>query len=87
MTLPQLRKVLLVAVALDTIWQFRRFGLVFNMTGGGPGNATEILPLYVYKNYFKFFEYGYASAVAVTLAVIMMVCSIPYILSVVRSER
>lgn len=86
-TLPQLRKVVLVAVALDTIWQFRRFGLVFNMTGGGPGNSTEILSLYIYKNYFKFFEYGYASAVAVILAVIMLALSIPYMVSVVRSER
>ncbi|MGH3321484.1 MAG: carbohydrate ABC transporter permease [Streptosporangiaceae bacterium] len=86
-TLPQLRKVILVAVALDTIWQFRRFGLVYNMTGGGPGDATEILSLFIYKNYFKFFNYEYASAVAVTLAVIMLALSIPYVFSVVRRER
>lgn len=85
-TLPQLRRVLIVAVALDTIWQFRRFGLVFNMTGGGPGDATEILSLYIYRVYFQFFQFEYASAVAVTLAVIMLLLSLPYIYAALRES-
>jgi ABC-type sugar transport system permease subunit len=74
----------LIALALDTIWQFRRFGLVYNMTQGGPGNATEILPLAIYNQYFKFFNFEYASAMAVVLAVIMLIISIPYIRLVAR---
>jgi multiple sugar transport system permease protein len=83
-TLPLLKRMFIVATALDTIWQFRRFGLVYNMTAGGPGHATEILPLYIYKQYFKYFNFEYASAVAVALAVIMLAISIPYVRMVVR---
>lgn len=83
-TIPNLRRMILIALALDTIWQFRRFGLVYNMTLGGPGNATEILSLYVYKQYFRYFNFEYASAIAVVLAIIMLVLSFPYVRAMVR---
>ena len=86
-TLPQLRPIVIVALALDTIWQFRRFGLIYNMTLGGPGRLTEILSLNIYKTYFEFFEYEYASAMAVVLAVIMVVVSVPYVRNAVRRHR
>ena len=40
-TIPLLKPMMIIAVALDTIWQFRRFGLVYNMTLGGPGHVTH----------------------------------------------
>jgi multiple sugar transport system permease protein len=83
-TIPMMGRMILIAVALDTIWQFRRFGLVFNMTAGGPGNATEILSLYVYKQYFRYFNFEYAAAIAVVLALIMLLLSLPYIGAMVR---
>lgn len=78
-TIPGLARMFQVALALDIIWQFRRFGLVYNMTQGGPGNATDILPMAIYRQYFKYFNFEYASAMAVVLAAIMIVISIPYI--------
>lgn len=83
-TIPNLKRMIMIALALDTIWQFRRFGLVYNMTQGGPGNATEILSLYVYKQYFRYFNFEYAAAVAVVLAIIMLVLSFPYVRAMVR---
>jgi multiple sugar transport system permease protein len=83
-TIPSMREMIFVAVALDTIWQFRRFGLVFNMTVGGPGNVTEILSLYVYKQYFRYFNFEYAAAIAVILAVVMLIISLPYVRAMVR---
>jgi multiple sugar transport system permease protein len=95
-TIPLLKRMIIVAVALDTIWQFRRFGLIYNMTLGGPGHIiynmtlggpghiTEILSLYVYKQYFKYFNFEYASAVAVVMAVIMLIISFPYVRMMVR---
>ena len=83
-TIPNMRGMIVIAVALDTIWQFRRFGLVFNMTAGGPGNATEILSLYVYKQYFRYFNFEYAAAIAIVLAIIMLLLSIPYVRAMVR---
>jgi len=83
-TLPSLSSMFQIAFALDVIWQFRRFGLVYNMTAGGPGNATDILPLAIYRQYFKYFNFEYASAMAVVLAVIMIVVSIPYVRMMVK---
>jgi len=83
-TVPGLVRMVQVALALDVIWQFRRFGLVYNMTQGGPGNATDILPLAIYRQYFKYFNFEYASAMAVVLAAIMIVISIPYVRMMVK---
>jgi len=86
-TIPLMRGMMLIAVALDTVWQFRRFGLIVNMTGGGPGNVTEILSLYVYKQYFRYFNFEYAAAIALVLAVIMLVLSVPYVRAMVQRLR
>ena len=83
-SLPLLGRMFIIAAALDTIWQFRRFGLIFNMTAGGPGHVTEILSLYIYKHYFRYFNFEYASAIAVVLAIIMLAISFPYVRMIVR---
>ncbi len=83
-TMPGISRMAQVALALDVIWQFRRFGLVYNMTQGGPGTATDILPLAIYRQFFKYFNFEYASAMAVVLAVIMIIISIPYVRMMVK---
>ena len=83
-TVPNLLRIIVIALALDTIWQFRRFGLIYNMTLGGPGHTSEILSLYIYKHYFKYFNFEYASAMAVVMAVIMIIISYPYIRMITR---
>jgi multiple sugar transport system permease protein len=83
-TLPLLKPIIVIAAALDMIWQFRRFGLVYNMTQGGPGRSTEILSLHAYKEYFRFFNYEYASAMAVSLGLIILVLSVPYVRTTLR---
>jgi multiple sugar transport system permease protein len=86
-TLPGISRVMYIAIALDTIWQMRRFGLIYNMTSGGPGHATEILSLYIYKHYFKYFNFEYASAMAVVMALIMLIISFPYIRMIAKREQ
>ncbi|MFB0545718.1 MAG: carbohydrate ABC transporter permease [Anaerolineae bacterium] len=85
-TLPGLRKILVVALALDTIWESRRFGLVQAMTQGGPGHMTEILPTLIYKEYFKFFRFEYASAIAVVMSLLLLLISLPYIRIITSTE-
>lgn len=85
-TLPSLRKMIVVALALDVIWETRRFGLVQVMTAGGPGDKTEILSTLVYKQYFSFFRFEYASAVAVVMTVILLAASLPYIRLILKTE-
>lgn len=85
-TLPQLKTMIIIALALDTVWQFRMFGLVYTLTGGGPGRQTETLPLLVYKQYFNYFNFEYAATVAVTSAVMMLMLSLPYLWIMLRRE-
>lgn len=85
-TLPGLRKMLVVALALDTVWEVRRFGLIQAMTQGGPGTLTEILSTLVYKQYFKFFRFEYASSIAVVMTGLLLLLTLPYIRMISREE-
>jgi multiple sugar transport system permease protein len=78
-TLPNLRTMLIIALVLDTIWECRLFGLVFSLTGGGPGDATQTLPLLVYRQSFEFFNTAYSAAIAVVLALAMFAIAVPYL--------
>lgn len=78
-TLPQLRDVLLVVILLRAIWDFKEFDLIFLLTGGGPIISTQTLPLMVYKEAFGLNDMGRASAVAVTMMLVMLVFMILYL--------
>lgn len=83
-TLPNLKQMIAIATVLDIIWQTRRFGLIWVMTEGGPARSTEILSVLAYRQYFKFFNFEYASAISVILALILLLIGIPYIRAVSR---
>jgi multiple sugar transport system permease protein len=84
-TLPQLRDVLLVVVLLRAIWDFKEFDLIYLLTGGGPLIGTQTLPLLVYKEAFGLNDMGRASAVAVTMMLVMLAFMIPYLRQAKRS--
>ncbi|HAF70569.1 TPA: sugar ABC transporter permease [Candidatus Acetothermia bacterium] len=83
-TLPNLKRMIVIATILDIIWQTRRFGLIWVMTQGGPARSTEILSVLAYKNYFKFFNFEYASAMSVAMAIFLLVVGLPYVRMIVR---
>lgn len=85
-TLPGLRKVFIVALALDTIWEVRRFGLIQAMTGGGPGTLSEVFSTQVFKQYFQFFNFEYASAMAIAMTGLLLLVSLPYVRMIVRQD-
>lgn len=85
-TLPGLSTIILIALALDMVWEFRRFALVLAMTGGGPGTLTEVLSTLVYKSYFQFFTFEYASAMAILMSAVLFFLSLPYIILVGRER-
>jgi multiple sugar transport system permease protein len=72
-TLPNLYPVLLIAVMLRFMDNFRFIDSVLALTGGGPGNATKILPVYLFEVSFKFFKLGRGAAIALTLLVVTIV--------------
>jgi ABC-type sugar transport system permease subunit len=49
------------------------------MTGGGPGNATLTLPIYIFNQFFRFSDIGYSSALAVLLFGILLVFAVIYL--------
>lgn len=64
-TFPLLVPYLLVAAILRTIDAVKSIDLIFVMTSGGPGTASETINLYLYSNAFAFYNVGYASAISV----------------------
>jgi multiple sugar transport system permease protein len=78
-TLPQLKDVLVVVILLRAIWDFKEFDLIYLMTGGGPIIATQTLPLMVYKDAFGLYDMGRASAVAVSMMIVMLVFMLLYL--------
>lgn len=86
-TLPLLIPHMLLAALLRSIESFKIFDKVFALTGGGPGQATETLSMYLYRLGFKFFEVGMASAVAIVMVVIAGVLAAFYAASILRSGK
>lgn len=85
-TIPNLRHMLIIALVLDTIWESRLFGMVYSMTGGGPGYATQILTVLSYKQYFQFFNVPYGASMAVLLALVLFCISLPYLRMSMRQQ-
>jgi raffinose/stachyose/melibiose transport system permease protein len=66
-TLPQLRHTIVGSTTLILVGSLTSFDVVFVLTGGGPGDATRILPLHMYLTGFVRYDMGRASAIAVVL--------------------
>ena len=63
-TLPGLRNIVIIVLLLSTIWTFNDFGIVYILTKGGPGGATQVLPVFTYEMAFGAQRLGEAVAVA-----------------------
>lgn len=72
-TLPLIKPMVATAMSLNCIGSLKFFDLVFNMTEAGPNHATEVLATHLYTQGFKFFKYGYASAIGVVLLVLCLI--------------
>lgn len=79
-TLPGLRPVSATVVLLSTIWTFNMFPVIYLLTRGGPGDATEILVTYAYRISFVNSprEYGAASAWGVLILLVLMLFAVVY---------
>ncbi len=71
-TLPLLRPTMLFIAVTQFIGQMQVFGQPLIMTGGGPGHESRTVTLYLYQQAWAFFRLGYASAMSVVLALIMI---------------
>jgi ABC-type sugar transport system permease subunit len=85
-TLPLLRNVLLVALVLRTLGTMQAFDLMYGLTGGGPGNATESLPMYIYQTAFVDLHWGYGSALSVILFFVILIFAGLYVKFLYRTD-
>jgi len=63
--LPHGKFILMLGILLRTIDSFKSMDIIFTMTGGGPGNVTELIGLTLYRQAFNAFTMGRASALAI----------------------
>jgi ABC-type sugar transport system permease subunit len=73
LTLPLLRPILALVIVLNLIGAFQVFDIVQVATKGGPANATNVLQMYIYSKAFGQFQFGYASAMSLSLFALLIV--------------
>jgi multiple sugar transport system permease protein len=71
-TLPMLRPALFLCVVIGILNSFSAFDLIYIMTNGGPGHATELLITYIYKQGFGSTRFDYAAALTVAQFVLLL---------------
>jgi multiple sugar transport system permease protein len=70
-TLPQLKPVLISLMFLRAIDAFKIYDIIFVLTKGGPGDSTEVLSMFIYRESFTFWRMGMGAAASfVSLAII-----------------
>lgn len=80
-TVPQTKEMIFVAMILTVSGAFTVFNEPFILTGGGPGNTTQVLATYMYNQGFFQNQMGYASAIASLIFVITLILSLVQMLS------
>jgi len=86
-TLPQLKPIIIMVALLKTIFSVKMFDQAVTLTGGGPGRSTETLNYYVYNQGFKFYDMGYASALAYILVTTMFIFAFLYVRFLMKGEE
>ncbi len=71
-TLPLIKPMVATAMSLNAIGSLKFFDLIFNMTEGGPNKKTMVLATHLYEQGFKYFKYGYASAIGTILLILCL---------------
>jgi raffinose/stachyose/melibiose transport system permease protein len=78
-TVPQIRPEIYVVLLTCTIAALRVFALVFVLTQGGPGTATQVPSYFSYQNFFQYSQVGYGAAIATVLTIIIVLLSAIFI--------
>ena len=85
-TLPLLRPVLIVALLIRSMDLLRYIDHLMVTTAGGPADATKILAIRTYENAFRFFKLGYASVLAITLLIVIIILG-RFFINILRIEK
>lgn len=72
-TLPMLQPTIVLVLVLRLAEAFKVFDIPFTLTQGGPGNATQVMSMYAFRVARRFFDFGYASALAYLLLIAVLI--------------
>ncbi|MDO5670097.1 MAG: sugar ABC transporter permease [Corynebacterium sp.] len=86
-TLPHIRVVVGLLVVLRTIWVFNNFDTIYLLTGGGPANLTETVPIYAYNVGWGLKQLGQSSAVTIVLLGFLLIICMFYFRLLDRWEK
>jgi multiple sugar transport system permease protein len=78
-TLPGIRSMVIVMVTIHVLWTFNNFDFVYLATGGGPVNATDVLPVYVYRQCWSSYTVGYGASIGTVMLLLLMLYFIAFI--------
>ncbi|TIX87513.1 sugar ABC transporter permease [Rhizobium sp. P44RR-XXIV] len=78
-TLPLMMPTILLYMLISAVSTIAVFGLVYALTRGGPGGATELISIYIYNQSFTAYQLGYGAAVAVVVLLISVVIGVGYV--------
>lgn len=84
--LPLIKPVLLVVALTRALTSLKVFDIVFVLTSGGPGRATETLSYNIYIDAFQRFDFGHSAALSWILILLAMLLSIPLVRAMLRSD-
>ncbi|WP_328932105.1 MULTISPECIES: sugar ABC transporter permease [unclassified Streptomyces] len=85
-TWPALRPVALAITALNLIWNFNSFALVYVLTNGGPGGRTRLPMLFAYEEAFRYGQFGYAAAMGCVMVAVISVLLAVFLVGRIRGE-
>ena len=84
LTMSMIAPVLMIAVIIRSIDAIKSFDIIYAMTQGGPGTASETINIYLYNTAFAYYDIGYGSAMAVVFFLIIIALS--FVLLMVRQR-
>ena len=86
-TLPLIKGHLFLAALLRTVDSFKLFDKVYALTRGGPGISTESISTYIYREGFRYFNVGTASAASIIMLAVALLLTLVYAGQVLRGQR
>ncbi len=75
-TLPLVMPLVITMALFRIVWSLSGFDLIYGLTSGGPGVATSVLSLQVFRQGILFFKFGFSSAISVVLLILVAVIGI-----------
>ncbi|MGP4114744.1 carbohydrate ABC transporter permease [Streptomyces sp. 4N509B] len=85
-TWPAIRPVVFAITALNFIWNFNSFALVYVLTQGGPGGETRLPALFAYEEAFRYGQFGYAAAMGLVMVAVVAVLLTVFLRNRLREE-